>query len=181
MNRLKILGAFDSVPNVIEMARNKAESFPLDEANPKSIKLHKSIQELQWTLLRVLPPLIDKIVPKTFRTTRFHRRVARAHMLTMLPGRALGSPFGAWKIDKLLEAVQVSTKKVETYADSLLDEVILDHYTVSKGIAFQLQEVLRGQRDIQFAIGSAHGKNFLVDFLMEQMSEQSHSILGGLI
>ena len=67
MNRLKILGAFDTVPNVIEMARNKAESFPLDGGNPKSIKLHKSVQELQSTLLDVLPLLINKLVPNTFR------------------------------------------------------------------------------------------------------------------
>ena len=67
----------------------------------------------------------------------------------------------------------MSTKKVQTCADSLLDEVILDHYTVSKSIASQLQEVLRGQREMQIAIDSAQGKNILQQFLMEQMSEQS--------
>jgi hypothetical protein len=67
MNRLKILGAFETVPNIIEMARNKSETFPLDCKNPKSIQLHKNVQELQATLLRTLPALINRLVPGTFR------------------------------------------------------------------------------------------------------------------
>jgi len=67
MNRRKILAAFGDVPNIIEMARNKAETFPLDSKNPKSVQLHKSIQELQETLLRTLPALINKLIPGTFR------------------------------------------------------------------------------------------------------------------
>jgi hypothetical protein len=67
MNREKILAAFENVPNIIEMARNKAETLPLDGANPKSVQLHKSVQELQNTLLEILPALIDKLIPGTFR------------------------------------------------------------------------------------------------------------------
>lgn len=69
MNRAKILASFESVPNIIEMARNKAENFPLDSKNPKSIQLHQNVQELQATLLRTLPALINKLVPGTFRKT----------------------------------------------------------------------------------------------------------------
>lgn len=54
------------------MARNKMESFPLDTANPKSIKLHVSVKELHKTLLKVLPVLIDKLVPGTFRQCPAH-------------------------------------------------------------------------------------------------------------
>lgn len=63
MNRLRILGAFGKVPNIVEMARNKAETFPLDGQNPKSVKLHQNVHELRMTLVRVLPPLINKLVP----------------------------------------------------------------------------------------------------------------------
>jgi len=65
MNRLRILGAFEMVPNIIEMARNKAETFPLDDRNPKSVKLHKSVHQLRMTLLRALPALIQKLVPSS--------------------------------------------------------------------------------------------------------------------
>lgn len=67
MNRLKILAAFGTVPQIIEMAQNKAETFPLDGKNPKRIQLHKNIQDLQETLLRTLPALINKLIPGTFR------------------------------------------------------------------------------------------------------------------
>jgi hypothetical protein len=67
MNRNKILAAFGAVPNIIEIAKKKAETFPLDSKNLKSIQLHNSIQELQETLLRTLPALINKLIPGTFR------------------------------------------------------------------------------------------------------------------
>jgi hypothetical protein len=67
MNRRKILAAFGGVPNIIEMAQNKAETFPMDSKNLKSVQLHNSIQELQETLLRTLPALINKLMPGTFR------------------------------------------------------------------------------------------------------------------
>jgi hypothetical protein len=67
MNRRKILAAFGAVPNIIEIAQNKAQTFPMDSKNLKSVQLHKSIQELQETLLRTLPALINKLIPGTFR------------------------------------------------------------------------------------------------------------------
>jgi hypothetical protein len=70
MNRTKILASFERVPNIIEMARNKAKNFPLDSSNQASIQLHRNVQELQETLLRILPPLIEKLVPGTFRKTK---------------------------------------------------------------------------------------------------------------
>jgi hypothetical protein len=67
MNRRKILTAFEAVPNIIEIAQNKAKTFPMDSKNPKSVQLHQSIQELQETLLGTLPALINKLIPGTFR------------------------------------------------------------------------------------------------------------------
>jgi len=67
MNRRKILTAFAAVPNIIEIAKNKAETFPMDSKKPKSVDLHMSIHKLQETLLRTLPALINKLAPGTFR------------------------------------------------------------------------------------------------------------------
>lgn len=53
------------VPTIIEIARNKAETFPLDERNPKSVKLHESVHKLRITLQRALPTLIQKLVPSS--------------------------------------------------------------------------------------------------------------------
>lgn len=83
------------------------------------------------------------------------------------------SPFGTLKIDELLETVQTATKKVEIRADSLLGDLILDHYSVSRSIASQLEEVLRYQREMKTSLDSAHGKNFLMQFLMEQISRNT--------
>ncbi len=79
MNRRKILAAFGNVPNIIEIARNKAETFPMDSKNPKSVQLHKSIQELQETLLRTLPVLINKLIPGTFRKNTTKKRQQENH------------------------------------------------------------------------------------------------------
>jgi hypothetical protein len=70
MNRHKILAAFGAVPSIIEMAQNKAQTFPMDSNNVKSVQLHKSIRELQETLLRTLPALINKLIPGTFRKNK---------------------------------------------------------------------------------------------------------------
>ena len=65
MNRLKILAAFENLPNIIEMAKNKQKTFKPDSDDPKSRDLHLRVEHLQTTLLRVLPILIDKLVPGT--------------------------------------------------------------------------------------------------------------------
>jgi hypothetical protein len=49
------------------MAKNKAKSLLLDSSQPESIRLHEAIRELQLTLLRILPDLIERLNPGTFR------------------------------------------------------------------------------------------------------------------
>ena len=60
------MGAFETVPNIIEMAKNKAASFPLESRNPKAIRLHKEIAEFQQTLIKTIPALIDRLAPGTW-------------------------------------------------------------------------------------------------------------------
>ncbi|KAE8446335.1 hypothetical protein EG329_012084 [Mollisiaceae sp. DMI_Dod_QoI] len=151
MNRRKILGAFGSVPNIIEIARNKAETFPMDSKNPKSVQLHKSIQELQETLLRTLPVLINKLIPGTFLN-------------------AWKSPFAGWQIDKLLDTVTTCAESVRLCAESIIEELIVSSYSASMNIQTQLSEVLRQQRVMQMSIDAAHGKTHLLHFLMEQLT-----------
>ncbi len=73
MNRTKILAAFEKVPSIIEMAQNKADAFPLDGRNQKSVRLHQAIQELFTTLLGALPALINILIPTTLRKTEQQR------------------------------------------------------------------------------------------------------------
>ena len=70
MNRSKILAAFEKVPNIIEEAQNKAHTFrvPVHENRQRTAKLDQQVQELRITLLRVLPVLINILIPNTFRT-----------------------------------------------------------------------------------------------------------------
>ncbi|KAK3376048.1 hypothetical protein B0T24DRAFT_699039 [Lasiosphaeria ovina] len=151
MNRLKILAAFESVPNIIEMARNKAETFKLDSNDPKSIQLHKRVQELQLTLIQTLPALINRLVPGTFLN-------------------ACKSPFVTWKIDKLLDTVSGCAAAVRTCAEGLIEELIVGNYSAAKTIQLQLDEVLRQQRTMQMSIDAAHGKTQLLHFLMDQLN-----------
>lgn len=65
-NRNKILHAFENLPNVIQIAQGRAETLSLDN-RMESIRLHESVNELQQTLLRTLPDLIEKLNPGTFR------------------------------------------------------------------------------------------------------------------
>ncbi|RDW91763.1 hypothetical protein BP5796_01157 [Coleophoma crateriformis] len=160
MNRRKILAAFGNVPNIIEIARNKAETFPLDSKNPKSIQLHKNIQELQETLLRTLPVLINKLIPGTFRN-------------------AWKSPFNEWKIDKVLDEVSSCAASVRQCADDMIEELIVGNYSASMTIQSQLDEVLRQQRVMQVSIDAAHGKTYLLHFLMEQLNFNPAGALAG--
>ena len=75
VNRLKILQAFETLPNIIEAAHNKADNLPLDTENMKSVKLHGAISDLHVTLIRTIPPLINKLIPGTFRTDLPHKLV----------------------------------------------------------------------------------------------------------
>lgn len=67
MNRIKILAAFERVPNIIEEAQNKANTFPLDKENPRTVKLDRQVRALRKTLVQVLPVLINILIPNTFR------------------------------------------------------------------------------------------------------------------
>ena len=64
---MKILRALENIPNVIQMAQDKTNSFPLNYNQGESIRLHESIREFQRTLLCTLPNLIEKLNPDTFR------------------------------------------------------------------------------------------------------------------
>ncbi|RDW79368.1 hypothetical protein BP6252_04006 [Coleophoma cylindrospora] len=149
MNRRKILAAFGAVPNIIETARNKAKNFPLD-SNPKIIRLHKNIQELQETLLRTLPVLINKLIPGTFRN-------------------AWKSPFNEWKIDNVLDEVSSCAESVRQSADDIVEELIVGTYSASMTIQSQLDEVLQQQREMKGSIDATNSKTHLLHFLIEQL------------
>ncbi|KAH7323239.1 hypothetical protein B0I35DRAFT_427345 [Stachybotrys elegans] len=154
LNRDKILAAFESVPNIIEMAMDKARTLQPDPANPKSVDLHRSIQDLQNTLLKVLPVLIDRLLPGTF-------------------WGAFKSPFAGYKIDQILDTVRVSADRVRVCAESVLDEIIVDSYAASKAIKAQLDEVIQMQKEMRVSMAATHGRHsqtHLLRFLMEQLN-----------
>jgi hypothetical protein len=59
--RWMILTAFEDIPDIIEMARRKAETFRSDR------ELMEKVQNLKLTLLKSLPILIDLLCPGTYR------------------------------------------------------------------------------------------------------------------
>ncbi|KAH8892611.1 hypothetical protein GQ53DRAFT_840935 [Thozetella sp. PMI_491] len=160
MNRLKILSALETVPNIIEIARNKAKTFPLDCTNLRSIQLHQAIRDLQDTLLQTLPALINRLVPGTFL-------------------KSCKSVFGEWKIDKLLDAVSVSAEAVRMRSEALVEELIVGNYTASITIQAQLDQMIQNQRLMQMSIEAAHGKTHLLHFLMEQLNFNTAGIIAG--
>jgi len=171
MNRLKILAAFENLPNIIEMAQDKAKTMPLDVNNPKSIKLHGKIGKLHKTLLQTLPFLMHKLVPNTFGKTSEQDRIRGIGQLTLvLIVKTLKSPFGSWKIDELLGLVETDAESVKVCAEGMIDELIVGNYSASVNILSQLEELGRQQRIMQMSIESNHSKTELVGFLMEQLS-----------
>ncbi len=80
------------------------------------------------------------------------------------------SPFGSWKIDKLLDSVSTCAESVRNCAADLIEELIVGNYSASINIQSQLNEVLRQQREMQMSIDAAQGKTHLLHFLMEQLS-----------
>lgn len=80
------------------------------------------------------------------------------------------SPFGAFKIDRLLDGVAACAEAVRICAEDLIEELIMGNYSASINIQSQLDEVLRQQRMMQMSIDAAHGKTHLLHFLMEQIS-----------
>ncbi|KAM7183494.1 hypothetical protein V8F33_013541 [Rhypophila sp. PSN 637] len=161
LNRVKILGAFENVPNIIEMARNKAKTFPLDNDNPKSVQLHTKVRLLQDTLIKSFPPLINKLVPSGFLSS-------------------LQSPFGGWNIDKILDEVKTHADSVRICAEGLIEDIIVGSYSAQMTIKSQLDEILQQNRMIYMSLDAAHqGKTHLFTFLMDQLNVNTHGI-GGL-
>ncbi|KAK4160418.1 hypothetical protein QBC43DRAFT_113603 [Cladorrhinum sp. PSN259] len=158
MNRLKILSAFESVPNIIEEAQNKAHTFPPDEKNPKTMQLHESIGGLQETLLRVLPALIDKLIPGAW-------------------PKAWKSPFGSWNIDKLLDQVKDRAESVRVRAEALVDECIVGNYAASMSIQSQLEDLRREQDLMHMSIKATNSQTELLHFLMEQFANPLRDML----
>jgi hypothetical protein len=179
MNRLKILGAFENMPNIIEMARNKAASFPLDSKNPRSIELHKSMDGLHATLLGTLPALINRLIPGTFRKQDLSkwrlRRLQRAYERSTKTevGGVLLSPFAGFDIDRLLDTVSSCAETVRVCAASMMDDIILDNHHRSKGMELTLDEVLRQLRIVQMSIDAVavNGKDHVYQFLRDQISK----------
>ncbi|KAK3312951.1 hypothetical protein B0H66DRAFT_569238 [Apodospora peruviana] len=161
MNRVKILAAFENVPNIIEIAWSKAKTFPLDRDKPKSVKLHQNVEKLQETLLKTLPMLINKLVPGTFLN-------------------AWRSPFNGWKIDRLLDEVKVCAEGVRVCAEGLMEDLIVDSYAASMDIRLQLTEVLQHTRMIQMSLNAAtQGKTHLLHFLVDQLNQNANGVYPG--
>jgi hypothetical protein len=91
-------------------------------------------------------------------------------MLTAITVNAWKSPFGGWKIDKLLDEVSTCAESVRLCAEGIIEEMIVGNYSASMTIQSQLVEVIRQQQLMQMSIDAAHGKTHLLHFLMEQLS-----------
>ncbi|KAK0622613.1 hypothetical protein B0T14DRAFT_150650 [Immersiella caudata] len=140
-NRYRILRAVENLPNTIEMAQDVARNYPLNADKTESIRLHESINDLQQTLLRALPDLIQKLNPDT------------------IVGKALG-PFKGHDIDHILDAISSSSDKVRACAEGIRDSTITD-------IDRKVSEVLQLQQSMQYAIDAIAGQNGLLQFLTE--------------
>ncbi|KAK4225183.1 hypothetical protein QBC38DRAFT_270181 [Podospora fimiseda] len=151
MNRIKILSVFDSVPNIIEEAKNKSEKFPPSEKNPKTIQLDESIKELQLTLLRVLPDLINRLIPGTWRN-------------------AWRSPFVGWTIDKLLDEVKHRADSVRVRAEALMDDIVVGNYEANMEIKAQLKDLRRQNDLMHMSIKAANSQTDFLHFLLEQFA-----------
>ncbi|KAH8884333.1 hypothetical protein GQ53DRAFT_399321 [Thozetella sp. PMI_491] len=173
-NRGKILQAFGNLPNIIQMAQDKAKNLPLSDGEPDSIRLHSTIRDLQQTLLRVLPDLIDRLNPGT------------------LWAKAT-SPFRGTSIDELLEAVSKSVERVRVCAEGMMEGIIIHtHHTIRddhemtrdiriiteqtggevEELRGKVDEILVRQKSLQLTLDAISGKNGLLDFLMEYLKPQ---------
>ncbi|KAK3986432.1 hypothetical protein QBC44DRAFT_139558 [Cladorrhinum sp. PSN332] len=160
MNRIKILSGFESVPNIIEEAKNKSEKFPPNEKNPKTIQLHESVKELQETLLRVLPDLINRLIPGTWRN-------------------AWKSPFAGWNIDKLLDEVKHRAESVRVRAEALMSDIIVGNYATGMEIKSQIEDLRRQQDLMYMSIKATNSQTELLHFLLEQFASPLSGILSG--
>jgi hypothetical protein len=172
------------------MARNKAKSLLQNSSQPESIRLHEVIRELQQTLLRVLPDLIKRLNPGTFRESAMCQVCFQVGAKRILVDKSL-SPFKGASIDDLLEKVSSSSDKVRICAEGMMDDIIVDtHKTMNDdlektkniltmtqhtgGEVEELQgkvdEILVRQNKLQLTLDAISGKNSLLDFLIEHLS-----------
>jgi methyl-accepting chemotaxis protein len=110
------------------MAYGKAESIPRDRAG--SVRLHGMIRELQKTLLRTLPLLIDRLNPGTFRECplRINFRT-RTDDLSQVAKAT--SPLKGFDIDDLLAEVRSTSERVRVCAEGIMDSMIISaHQTI---------------------------------------------------
>jgi len=182
------------------MAYGKAESIPRDR--PGSGRLHGMIRELQQTLLRTLPVLIDRLNPGTL-----GEYLPTIHLRTCTDDQSqvnkAMSPFKGSDIDDLLGAVRISSERVRVYAEEIMDNIIVsahqtiqNNYKMSKDIHVTTQqteeevgelrgkidEILKHQKSFQTTLDAVSGKNSLLSFLMEYLSKLKAAIvLGGTL
>lgn len=161
MNRLKIMNAFERVPNIVEMAQNKAAMVSPETDHPKTMQLHRHIGLLRKTLVTTLPPLIDILVPRTF-VNKFK------------------SPFRSWKIDRLLDEVSAKAEAVQVCAASIVDNWIADTYNASMSMRAQLEDIYREQKMMRMSITAAEGKTDLLNLIVEHLNiNRTRLLMGG--
>jgi hypothetical protein len=179
------------------MAYGKAESIPRDQ--PGSGRLHGMIGELQQTLLRTLPVLIDRLSPGTFGECPV-KVPLRTRTDDQPQVNKATSPFKAVEIDDLLEAVRSSAKRVRVCSEEIMDNIIVDaHQTIhnndkmTKDILMvtqqtegevgelrgKIDEILKHQKSFQTTLDAVYGKNSLLSFLVEYLSKLKTNIVLG--
>jgi hypothetical protein len=160
------------------------------------------IGELQQTLLRTLPVLIDRLNPGTFSECppTIHLRTRTDDQSQV--DKAMSS-FKGFDIDDLLGAVRSSSERVRVCAGEIMDNIIVSaHQTIHNNhkmskdihmIAHQteeevgelrgkIDEILKHQKSFQTALDAVSGKNSLLSFLMEYLSKlKAATVLGGTL
>ncbi|KAK3367849.1 hypothetical protein B0H63DRAFT_529557 [Podospora didyma] len=161
MYRLKIMNAFERVPNIVEMAQNKAAMVSPETDHPKTMQLHRHIDQLRKTLVTTLPLLIDILVPRTF-VNKFK------------------SPFRGWKIDRLLDEVSAKTEAVQVCAASIVDNWIADTYNAALSMRAQLEDIHREQKMMRMSITAAQGKTDLLNLIVDHLNiNRTRLLMGG--
>ncbi|KAI8635573.1 hypothetical protein F5Y19DRAFT_408325 [Xylariaceae sp. FL1651] len=122
-DRARLLKAFGDIPRVMYMAMSKAQHFPLVDGKMDIVRLHESISYLRGTLLKVIPALIERLMPGSLR-------------------RKALSPFQGQDIDALLDLVSRAASQVQTCAEHLMDGVSVNTHNNSVEIRNIGNEIL---------------------------------------
>jgi hypothetical protein len=178
------------------MAYGKAETIPQDRAG--SIQLQRSIRELQETLIRTIPELIDRLLnPANF--GEFVPPVnLRARINDHVQASKAMRPSKDINIDDLLAAVRSSSERVQARADEIIDDIIVNaHQTVDKNhkissqihtiaqhteeevgkLSERIDEILKRQKSFQAVLDATSGQNSLLSFLTEYLSKSKSAIV----